>query len=116
MTRDEAAAVIEACPDAEWRLLFALSRYGGLRCLSEHLNVRWEDVDWQRGRFVVRSPKTTHHVGKESRVVPIYPELRPFLEESFELAAPGAEFVITRYRSANSNLRTQLERIIRRAA
>ena len=30
ITRDEAAAVLDACPDAQWRLLFALSRYGGL--------------------------------------------------------------------------------------
>ncbi len=28
--RDVAYKVIEACPDAEWRLLFALSRFGGL--------------------------------------------------------------------------------------
>ncbi len=31
------------------------------------------------------------------------------------MAEPGAEFVIQRYRSTNANLRTQLERIIRKA-
>lgn len=35
--------------------------------------------------------------------------------ESFALAEAGAEHVITRYRSTESNLRTQLHRIIRRA-
>jgi hypothetical protein len=28
--------VLEACPNAQWKLLFALSRFGGLRCPSEH--------------------------------------------------------------------------------
>jgi hypothetical protein len=33
----------------------------------------------------------------------------------FEQAEPGTEYVITRYRSASSNLRTQLTKIIKRA-
>jgi hypothetical protein len=45
VTRDEAEAVLEACPDAQWKLLFALSRYGGLRCPSEHLGLRWGYVE-----------------------------------------------------------------------
>jgi integrase len=58
VTREEAAKVLDACPDAQWRLLFALSRYGGLRCPSEHLALTWGDVNWDRDRFTVRSPKT----------------------------------------------------------
>jgi integrase len=115
VSRDEAQKVIDACPDAQWRLLFALSRYGGCRCPSEHLAIRWAEVDWENGRFIVHSSKTEHHEDKEFRVVPIFPELRPYLEDAYELAAPGTEFVITRYRDTNSNLRTQLERIIRKA-
>src|SRR5262249_28075133 len=30
VSREDAEKVIRACPDAEWRLIFALSRYGGL--------------------------------------------------------------------------------------
>ncbi len=115
VTRETAAKVLEACPDAQWRLLFALSRYGGLRCPSEHLGLRWGDVDWERNRITVHSPKTEHHEGKESRQIPLFPELRPYLEEVWEQAEPGTEYVITRYRSGNANLRTQLERIVRRA-
>ena len=114
ITRDEAAKVLEACPDAQWRLLFALSRFGGLRCPSEHLGLRWQDIDWERSRMTVRSPKTARK-GKPSRVVPIFPELRPYLEEVWEQAEPGAEYVITRYRDRESNLRTQLCRIIAKA-
>ena len=65
--------------------------------------------------MLVRSPKTEHHVSGKSRLVPLFPELRPYLDESFEQAEPGTEFVITRYRKLNSNLRTQLLRIIKRA-
>ena len=115
VTREEARKVLDACPDAEWRLIFALSRFGGLRCPSEHLALKWSDVDWANGRFTVHSPKTEHHAGGESRQVPLFPELLPHMREVFELAKPGAEYVITRYRRSNQNLSTQLRRIIRRA-
>jgi hypothetical protein len=45
----------------------------------------------------------------------LFPELLPYLREVFEKAEPGTEYVITRYRQANCNLRTQLERIINKA-
>ncbi len=115
ITHETAKAVLDACPDAEWRLLFALSRFAGLRCPSEHLALRWSDVNWERNRMTVRSCKTEHHEGGAMRAVPIFPELRPHLEAAFELASPGTEFVINRYREPNANLRTQLERIIKRA-
>lgn len=51
VTQEEAQKVLNECPDAQWRLLFALSRFGGLRCPSEHLGLRWGDVDWERGRI-----------------------------------------------------------------
>ncbi len=69
--------VIAACPDVEWKLIFALARYGGLRTPSETLRLRWADVNWETGRMMVRSPKTERHPGGESRLVPIFGELRP---------------------------------------
>ena len=59
----DARKVIASCPDTQWRLLFALSRYGGLRCPSEHLALRWGDIDWSQDRITVMSPKTEHHAG-----------------------------------------------------
>jgi integrase len=115
VSRAEADKVLAACPDAEWRLLFALARYGGLRCPSETLALRWSDIDWGQDRMTVRSSKTEHHEGGASRTVPIFPELRPYLLAAFEQADDGAEFAITRYRNTAVNLRTQLTRIIRRA-
>ncbi|MBX7168595.1 MAG: site-specific integrase [Pirellulales bacterium] len=115
VSRDEARLVLDACPDAQWRLLFVLSRYGGLRCPSEHLALRWDDIDWERERMTVRSPKTEHHEGGESRVVPIFPELRPYLDAVWDEASERAEYVITIRRDATKNLRTRFTKIIRRA-
>lgn len=115
VSRDAAARVLQACPDAEWRLIFALCRFGGLRCPSEVLALKWADVDWERGRLLVRSPKLEHLDGAGERWLPIFPELRPALEEAFDRAEPGAVYAVERYRAADVNLRTQLQRIIRRA-
>jgi integrase len=113
--REDAQKVIDACPDHEWRLIFALSRFGGLRCPSEHLLLTWNDIDWGRSRMRVRSPKTEHHEGHGQRWVPIFPELKPFLDEAYANAAEGATFLITRCRDNGVNWRTNLERIIHRA-
>ena len=100
-------------PDAQWKLLFALSRYGGLRCPSEHLRLKWADVDWEKNRILVHSPKTERNDGGDCRFVPLFPELRPYLLEAFEQAEEGTEYVITRCRDSKTNLRTQMERIIK---
>jgi integrase len=115
VSRQDAQKVLDACPDAEWRLIFALCRFGGVRCPSEVLTLRWTDVNWGQSRMLVHSPKTEHHEGGESRLVPLFPELAPYLHAAFAEAEPGDGYVITRYRQANSNLRTQLKRIIHKA-
>ena len=124
ITRENATKVLGACPDAEWRLIFALSRYGGLRCPSEHLALTWGDVNWELGRMLVRSPKTERHVGHSERWVPIFPELRLCLQAALDELLEGfdpqerrlsQQHVITRYRDSNVNLRTQLLRIIHKA-
>jgi integrase len=113
VTREEADKVLEACPNNEWRLIFALARYGGLRCPSEHLALTWDCVDWERDRLRVNAPKTEHHEGKETRVVPLFPELKPYLEQAFNDADEGAVYILDR--QSNANLRTHMLRIIKRA-
>jgi hypothetical protein len=46
-------------------------------------------VDWERGRFRVCSPKLEHLEGGGVRWVPIFPELRPNLEQAFEQSRRG---------------------------
>ena len=115
VTRDMIEKVIEACPNAEFRLIVALARYAGLRTPSEILTLTWGEVNWENNRIRITSTKTEHHDGKGYRVIPLFPELRPYLEAVFDQAEPGTKYVITRYRDGNANLRTQLVRIIERA-
>jgi integrase len=105
---------IAECPDVEWKLIFALARYGGLRCPSEVLQLRWVDVNWDKSRFTVRATKTEHHADAGVRQVPIFPELLPYLREAFEQASEGSEFVITKYRPG-CNLNPHARRIVQRA-
>jgi integrase len=115
VSREATEKIIAACPDAEWRLIVALARYGGLRTPSETFSLTWNDIDWERGRIRVPSPKTACHAGRESRMLPLFPELRPHLESVFDEAEPGTTYVITKHRIASANLRTTLERICTRA-
>ncbi len=115
VTPESIQAILAACPDDQWRAIVALSRYAALRCPSEIVVLRWGDVNWERGRLTVRSPKTAGHEGHAVRVVPITPELRPILMGLFERAEPGTEAVVPRLRDAGVNLRTTFNKIIARA-
>jgi integrase len=106
--REMTDRVMEMCPDADWRSIFALARFGGLRCPSEVLGLRWSDVDWAAGRLRIDSPKTG------LRFCPLFPELRVVLSEAFDVAVDGAVYVVARYRGGQ-NLGTQFGRIIERA-
>ncbi len=112
--RDKIAKVIDAAPDAEWRLLIALSRFCGLRVPSEALALTWHDVDWENYRLTIRSPKTEHHEGRGSRIIPMFPEVREHLQAVYDAAPEGSTFVVTRYREG-CNLNPQLHRIVKRA-
>ena len=114
VTQEMIARVIDAAPDAEWRLLIALARFGGLRVPSEALALRWCDVDWEHNRLTVRSPKTEHHEGKAERIIPLFPEIREHLQAVFDAAPEGAVHVIGRYRQG-ANLNPHFRRIIKRA-
>jgi len=112
--------VIEDCMehcDHDWQLILALARYGGMRCPSEVLRLRWTDVNLPAGRMVVHASKTEHHADGGVRVVPIFKELRPYLESAWARLpeGEGSEFIVNRYRSAATNLRTQFQKIIKRA-
>ena len=95
VTPEEAEKVIEAMPTTEWKLLFGLARYAGLRIPSESHLLTWADVDFERGRLNVQSPKTERHKGKERRTVPITPKLAKLLQDRFAEAAEGDEHLIT---------------------
>ena len=107
--------VIEYAPDSRWRLLIALSRYGGVRIPSEAVGMLWKDVDFAAGKVWIRSTKNRNH-GNGGRWIPMFPELRTRFMDAFESASDGAVQVFegTRWTSA-TNLRTQFQRMIQAA-
>ncbi len=114
LSRDDAEKVFDACPDANWRLLFALARFGGLRVPSEPAQLKWEDVSWEHSRITITSPKTEHHPGGESRIIPLFPELRPYLEDRLELE-PDSVYVLPSAIRCHTNPGTMLRKIVKRA-
>jgi integrase len=100
--------VIRHCPSIEWKLLFALARFAGLRVQSETTALRWADVDFEAARLNVRASKTDSR-----RFVPISPELMPLLLEAHELSEDGAVYVLVKLRGPNAS--TTGRKIIDRA-
>jgi hypothetical protein len=58
----------------------------------------------ERGnRITVPSPKTDRYEGKECRTIPMFADLRPYLEEAFGLAEPGQTHVVGGNHLAKAN-------------
>ena len=108
--------LLDACPDQTWRTILALCRIGGLRNPSETLRLMWSDIDWKNNSILVHSPKTEHHEGKKTRLIPMFPKLKEELERQWELTEEGGSpYVIDKWRDTSANMRTQFHRIIFRA-
>ena len=60
----------------------------------------------------LHAPKTEHHEGKATRLVPIFPELLPYLRDAFD---PANVKVITIAEDATKNFRTRFARYIEKA-
>ncbi|MCH9023494.1 MAG: phage integrase SAM-like domain-containing protein, partial [Planctomycetes bacterium] len=83
---DEADTILAACPDVQWRTLFALARFAGLRVPSETHILTWADVDWSCGRLSVFAPKTERYEKYRRRSVPIIPKLMLVLQDAYDAA------------------------------
>jgi integrase len=115
---DTISKVMEVA-NREWRLIIASARYGGIRIPSELEPLRLADIDFERGRLRITAPKTARHVGKGERWIPLFPELRPHVEEAFETASEGEIYLVRhpylRRPRAGTNLRSAFELLLRKA-
>jgi integrase len=119
VTLEESRRLLDVLPTPQWRALFCLSRFCGLRVPSEIVELTWQDINWEADQVAVRSTKTQRE-GKGYRLVPLFPEARRALSELFDTAAAPASYIFPEFRKRtqgphglrNANLRTQLERYI----
>ncbi len=124
VTPEMVESVLEQCPNRDWRLITVLCRYAGMRCPSEVLSLRWQDIFWDKDNMLVTSPKTEHHQGHDSRLCPLFAEVREELNAAWEAAHEGAIYVVDpKHRRAamaasgwrNVNLRTTFQKIVWRS-
>ena len=115
VTPEIAQSVLDACPNTQWRLIFGLARFGGLRCPSEVIRLKWEDLDFEHERFIVHATKTEHHADGGIRTVPMFPELRPLFQDAFDEAPDGSVYCINQYKGRWSNLGTNMIQIVKNA-
>ena len=102
--RATAQTILNACPDHEWRMIFALARFAGLR-RCELLTITWTDILWDVGKLRIDSPKTG------LRYCPIFPEVKQILRDAQEAAPDGSTRCLERY-SRLSNLGPQMDRVV----
>lgn len=79
--------MLTGCRNAKERAFLTLYRVGGLRSCEAPL-VTWNDVDFENDRLVVHSPKTERITGKDTRTIPLFPELRAELDALLLECAP----------------------------
>ena len=113
--------VIDAAPSTEWKALIAIVRWTGCR-ISEALLLKWGDILWDEEKIVISSTKTERFAGHEQRIVPLWPDLRPYLNDLYDQAPEGTQYLIetlVRVRSRKmrmtKNMGTQFKRIIQSA-
>lgn len=111
--RPDAYHVISCAPSIEWQTLLAMARFGGVRVPSEIAGMLWADVLVDQNKLVVRSPKTEHHQGRETRVIPIFPAFAKYLWELMESQPEGTTHVFPNLR--RGNLWRPARKIIERA-
>ncbi len=88
---NERSVLLMACRDSEWNrlwLLVAMALTSGAR-QSEMMNLRWNDIDWESNRAILRDTKngSTRNI---HLVDPVMEELRRYREIGSGLVFPSA--------------------------
>lgn len=92
VTPDEYQKLVDNAPP-KLKLLISLCRLAGLR-RGEGLSLEWVDVDFDKNRLTVIAGDTWQPKDKDSRVIPICPELLSILTEAHQNAPDGSQLVI----------------------
>lgn len=113
---DDARRVLAQLPDSQWQLLFGLARWGGLRVGSEPRQLQWEHIDWESQKILIHAPKTKRYIGKEKRLMPLFPELLPLLRAWQSKSSKTEPYVLPLLIGrTDSSLRDTMHRAIKTA-
>ena len=97
---------------AEWRLALAMARVVGIRVPSELTHLTWSRVQRDLGLIILQRPKTARL--RPVSEIPIFDELVPYLDDAWEVAAEGEEYVFPNIRRiSGAACRNRLERAYR---
>ena len=119
VTLEETKLIFDECPTAEMRLILCLARFGGLR-VSELAVLEWDGVNYDRNTLTVNVPKKTHKKEQEkgefeTRVIPLWPEIRQAFEEYWETLPDGASNLVFPNCPTGQALTSRFRKILKRA-
>jgi len=114
VTKEDIGDVLDIAT-GDWKLIFGLARFAGLRVPSEFVRLRWENVDFAKNILKVYAQKT-----RKPRLVPIFAPLDAIIRDAFESLpdrTPKRQHLIQaeNRRQPESNLRTEAMKLIDRA-
>ena len=110
LSREEYEALLAELP-SHLQTLLVLGYHLGMR-RSELIKLMWNQIDWHANSIRLEKRQTK---GKQSRVAPLYGDLRSWLEAAYTARAPGCETIIA-YRGASvSETKTAWKSAARRA-
>jgi len=111
--------ILDECPTLQWKVIWTLARWGGLRMPSEGIRLTWQDIDFEAGTMLIHSHRTERHEGREMRLVPLFPECRKILDELREQVQPGIDIpmsaAVIQGFDRETNWRTRLHRMLVKA-
>ena len=94
--------VLRKLPDTNWKLIFCLMRFQGLR-RHEVFALDWKHVDWETNELTVPAETKTGW-----RTMPIFPETLRYLRDQQEIADAGQKIV--RWTGSQDSLTERLRR------
>jgi integrase len=119
LSEPDSLRVLEECPTLQWKLIFGLARWQAFRTPSEHLRLRWCDLDFEKRTMVIHQSKLEGR-GKPTRTMRIFEPVLSLLLELRDIVQPGIDCpfsatIIHADKGQSTNWRQTFEKIVKRA-
>ena len=119
LSEADSLRILDECPTLRWKLIFGLARWQAFRTPSEHLRLRWCDIDFEKQTMLIHQPKMESR-GKPTRTMRIFEPVLSLLIELRDIVQPGLDcpFSATLFQADkgdDTNWRQTFQKIVRRA-